>query len=244
MWYPLKKIKDELFEIRRWSRTLFMYPSMHSEKVDYDAYWESKRGGEIGRLSDWQQIRADFISSKIESHSSVLDIGCGDGSILTYINSKIKLGKMYGADSSTVALYNLKNIEGFQIDISSVESLNKLPRADYVLLLEILEHITNPEEVVKTVYSKANKAVFFSFPNSGFVAYRLRLLFGRMPLQWRLHPSEHVRFWTHADLVWWLNELGFKADIAFYKGIPVLKKIWPSLFAAAFIVSLQKRTQD
>jgi 2-polyprenyl-3-methyl-5-hydroxy-6-metoxy-1,4-benzoquinol methylase len=243
---PLKIIKDELFELKRWSKLVYSYPKMNITKVDYDAYWESKRGAEIGRLSDWQQIRANTIIKRILPGTSILDIGCGDGSILTYIASKIKVGDMYGADSSTKALDNLKNIQGFKLDISSTDSLRTLPDADYVLLLEILEHIMNPEEVLHLLYKKANKGVFFSFPNTGFFVYRLRLLFGRTPMQWRLHPSEHVRFWTLIDLKWWLTQLGYMhtSEIIFYKGVPILKNIWPSLFAAGFIVSLQKRMQD
>lgn len=235
-----KKIKDTLFELKRWSKIVYVYPSLSVKRVDYDAYWLSKRGKQIGRLSDWQQERADIIARNIETHSSILDIGCGDGSIIAYLNSKITLGETYGADSSEIAIKDVKN--GFVIDISNIESLQRLPRADYVLLLEILEHITNPEEVLNLSVEKSEKGVFFSFPNTGFIAYRLRLLFGKTPMQWRLHPSEHVRFWTYADLKWWLQELGYRdtSTIYFYKGIPVLNKIAPSLFAAAFVVSIKK----
>jgi len=71
--------------------------------------------------------------------------------------------------------------------------------------------------------------------------YRLRLLFGKFPAQWRVHPGEHVRFWTARDLRWWLLAQGIENyKIFYYEGIPLLNKIVPSLFAAGFVVYIQK----
>jgi 2-polyprenyl-3-methyl-5-hydroxy-6-metoxy-1,4-benzoquinol methylase len=247
MQHYIKKIKDELFELKRWTKLVISYPKLSLEKVDYDTYWKDKRGTEIGRLSDWQTERANIIVSQIKKEGlgkvKLLDIGCGDGSILNYISKEIIVDRMYGADSSSFALKRAENfgITGTLIDIGSIDSLGKLPVTNYTLLLEILEHIPNPEEVLRCVYEKTSGGIFFSFPNTGFIVYRLRLLLGKAPMQWRLHPSEHLRFWTHTDLKWWLAELGYKKyTINFYKGIPLLKKIWPALFAAAFVVYIPR----
>jgi len=238
------KVKEYLFQLKRWISLIFSYPKLDIKKVDYDAYWQSKRGGEIGKLSDWQKDRANIIRDNLEHESSVLDVGCGDGSILAYLKDNIRLGKLFGADSSSFALNKAEasGIKTYKIDISDRESLEKLPNVDYILLLEILEHIQNPEEVLATLLSKAKKGVFFSFPNTGFIVYRLRLFFGRFPMQWRLHPSEHLRFWTYRDLRWWLKELGHldKSKIIFYRGIFPFEKIWPGLFGAAFVVKIRK----
>jgi len=248
MQHYIKKIKEELFELKRWKSLVYTYPKLSLKEVDYNLYWKDKRGGGIGRLSTWQTERANIIISEIKkaagSKPDILDVGCGDGSILKYVSDNLSVGAMYGADNSSFALGCAESfgVKSSLIDIADIDTLDKLTTADYVLLLEILEHVVNPEEVLGCMYKKAKRGVFFSFPNSGFATYRLRLLLGRFPLQWRLHPSEHVRFWTYSDLKWWLRELGYrKYTVNFYRGVPFLRKLWPALFSAAFVVHIPKQ---
>jgi hypothetical protein len=100
----------------------------------------------------------------------------------------------------------------------------------------------NPEQFLKIIERKTKKSIFFSIPNTGFIAYRLRLLLGSFPVQWRIHPGEHIRFWTYRDLKWWLKELGYlqRAEIVVYEGIPGFNKIWPSLFGMGLLVKIKK----
>jgi len=169
----------------------------------------------------------------IEPDSSIIDVGSGNGRVLVYINDRKKMKELIAADVSEDAL-NMAQENGIKIfhaDISDLEQLKKLPKADYVLMFEILEHLLNSEEILSWAIGNSAKGVFFSVPNTGFIFHRLRLLLGRFPLQWRLKPSEHVRFWTARDMRWWLRELGFKNYILkLYEGAPFLNKIWPSLF--------------
>jgi hypothetical protein len=84
------------------------------------------------------------------------------------------------------------------------------------------------------------KAFIVSIPNTGFHQHRLRLLFGRFPLQWVVTPGEHLRYWTRADFHWWAKALGFMIvrEVP-YEGTPVLKNVLPGLFAAAFVYVLK-----
>lgn len=244
----LKQIKLELYEIKRWIKLTFIYHKMDIQKVDYDAYWKDKRGANMGALSSWQIERANIIFNflKDQNNISILDIGCGDGNILNYLKNNRKLGvsKIYGADSSDFALSQVKNfgIETIKCDIVDMKSFNLFPNTDYALMLEILEHIPNSEDFLLEIIKKTSRGVFFSIPNTGFIVYRLRLLFGKFPMQWRLHPGEHLRYWTHKDLVFWLNSLGLKNKytIKIYKGIPLLNKIMPKVFGAGFVVYIKK----
>ena len=150
----------------------------------------------------------------------------------------------YGADISDICLTFLdsEGINAIQFDINDLNAIEALPEVDHIMILEVLEHIPNPEKLLKMILPKAKKSVFFSFPNSGYFAYRLRLLFGAFPLQWTLHPGEHLRFWTYRDLKWWLKQLSImnKSTIHIYQGIPLLNKIWKGLFGAGFIVKVEK----
>jgi len=224
-------------------RQITHYPKLVLEETNYDDYWKDKRGDNLGFSNSWQKQRGDWIVDRIEEGSTVLDIGCGDGGVLLYMKKKKDFQAM-GADISDIVLNFLdsKGIEVVKFDINDFESIENLPEVDYVMILEVLEHMPNPEKFLNMIMKKTKKSLFFSFPNSGYISYRLRLLFGAFPMQWRIHPGEHLRFWTYRDLKWWLKELKFdkKSEIHIYEGIPILNKLWKSLFGAAFIVKLEK----
>jgi len=223
-------------------RQITHYPKLVLEETNYDDYWKDKRGNNLGYANSWQKQRGDWIVDRIEEGSSVLDIGCGDGGVLLYMKKK-KDFKAVGADISDIVLNFLdsKGIEVVKFDINDFNSISELPDVDYVMMLEVLEHMPNPEKFLKLIMKKAKRGVFFSFPNSGYISYRLRLLFGAFPMQWRIHPGEHLRFWTYRDLKWWLKELELydKSEIYVYEGIPVLNRLWKGLFGAGFVVEIK-----
>jgi len=224
------------------SKQINCKPKIHSYEMNYDEYWENKRGNNLGHINSWQKYRGDWILSKIKNNSTVLDLGCGDGGVLSYIKESKNIDAI-GADVSEICLdfMRSKNITTIHFDLNECSSISHLPDVDHILLLEVLEHIPNPEQFLLKVLGKAKKSVFVSFPNSGFISYRLRLLFGRFPVQWTVHPGEHLRFWTYKDLLWWLRELELldSCDIHVYEGVPFFNKLWKSLFGAAFILEIR-----
>jgi len=226
--------------------SLFGHPPLQCHKTDYDQYWQSKRPGILGTLNSFQLFRAEWALSRISPDSSVLDIGCGDGAILQYMNRQKSL-TVYGADYSDLALRYLAScgIEVIKLDTNAANCASSIPVVDHILLFEILEHMPDPEAFLLSVIEKARRSVFVGIPNSGYWLHRLRFLLGRFPVQWRVHPGEHVRFWTQADLRWWLNELGFSScrNIAVYEGIPVLNRIWGSMFGRGFIFEINSPRQ-
>lgn len=239
----VQQMKEQLYFLKRWYRQVFLYPPLREMDTSYDTYWKERKQGEWGGLNAWQKERADFIIKIVDEKSvpvNVVDVGCGDGVVLAYIREHIKTGEVVGIDTSPDALkeavkHHIKTL------LKKEGEPEPIPKTDYVLLLEVLEHIPDSETLLKEAYARAKKGVFFSFPNSGYFIFRLRLLFGRFPMQWRVHPGEHVRFWTRKDLIWWLKALGFKNyTIHTYQGVPILNKIWPAMFGAGFIVFLQK----
>lgn len=227
---------------KHYIRDLFRYPDYKFEDRSYNTYWHS-RDIEGAELNSFQKARVDLLLKYIDSDDSILDVGCGDGKILRCLREKGFKGEMLGIDSSSVALHKAldRGIPILQKDISDPQSLSDIPRFDYVFLFEVLEHLSNSEELLRWAVQHARKGVVFSVPNSGFFVYRLRLFLGRFPLQWRVHPSEHLRFWTLRDMCWWLNQLGYHdTKIVCYEGIPVLNKIWQSLFSAGILVAILK----
>lgn len=223
---------------------LFIYPATaHVGAVDYDTYWDEKLGMSIGQLSAWRLKRAQVFAALIERGATVLDLGVGDGALLRYlIDQQGIVG--YGLDVSPKAV-EFCRAQGLNVDLADInkpitESLTQ--PFDYIILSEIIEHLPDPESLLNSLRPFARRAIIVSVPNTGYHQHRLRLLFGRFPLQWVVTPGEHLRFWTRADFHWWARQLGFQVirEVP-YEGTPGLKSVLPGLFAAAFVYVLQEK---
>ena len=213
-----------------------------SKSLDYDSYWQRKKDKKsLNIINPFQLERANFIKSHIEDNQSLLDIGTGDGTILLEV-MKDKKVSCYGTDISDYILNFLKtqNISSIKWDFNS-DSPDILPNTDYILMLEVIEHMQDSENFVLQMLNKSRKGVFISVPNTGFFPWRIRFLFGYFPVQWLTHPGEHLRFWTYKDMKWWLKQMNLNNYTIYpYEGIPLLNKLWPSLFAQAMIIKIDK----
>lgn len=230
-------------------KALFSYPQKslaHLHGLDYDAYWKDKRGEALGQLSPWQKDRASMVIRNVKNEGplSLGDIGCGDGSILAYLQTRLSTARSVGYDVSKLALQKAREngIETVLLDIQKEDEIEHIEETDFILMFEILEHVPHSEKLLAAAYEKVRKGIFFSIPNTGYMTHRLRLFFGKAPMQWRVYPSEHLRFWTASDLKWWLKALGYENyQVSYYRGIPLLNKILPSLFAAGLFVFIKKQ---
>ena len=81
--------------------------------------------------------------------------------------------------------------------------------------------------------------VLASVPNTGDIASRLRLLFGRFPKQWIVHPGEHVRYWTLRDFKLMASQLGY--DIVRVSPLRgrTLAPYFPGLMSEALVFQMQ-----
>lgn len=234
-----RTVKVRLHWVAGTFRLAFGRKGFSLQSQDYDSYFEAKDAGTgHGAINSFQRFRAEWVLQVLKPGDSLLDVSCGNGTTLRYIKDRCEVDAK-GTEFSRAAIEHLR-ASGLDVlfhDVNDSASIDSLPEADYVTLFEILEHMPDPEAYLTRILGKARKGVFFSFPNTGYLPYRIRLLFGSFPQQWILHPGEHLRFWTLRDLRWWLRCLGLDkgARIRAYEGYPLLNRICPSLGAMALI---------
>lgn len=225
---------------------VFGYRNLGLDNNKYNKYWQS-RSSRSATLNDFQFYRFNWFINRVSKSFTITDIGCGNGAIIKKIldEKDIHAFKINAVDFSLYALSKINDprVSKYRIDFSDPKNIFRVPKTDYVLLFEVIEHISEAEDLLINSLTLSKKALFFSIPNTGYLPYRLRLLFGRFPIQWKIKPNEHLRFWTLSDLRWWLTELNFidKSEISAYKGIPVLNFFFPNLFAAGIIVKIDKK---
>lgn len=241
----IKKTKYSLYRIKGDLKSLFGYPQVDLStgyRIDYGKYWKKRRGDYYkSSLSDWQKERADYALQFLKSGDVVVDVGGGDGEVLKYIKSKVAIRGIC-VDFDEMVLDEAKNndLEIVKMDLSDMVQLGKLPDCDYILGFEVLEHLPNPEEFLMVIKNKVRKGMIFSFPNTGYYTYRLRLFFGRFPAQWIVHPGEHLRFWTVADTRSWISKFGLNIrNLKTYQGLPLLNRLIPNIFGAGIILMVE-----
>ena len=92
-------MKHQLYFLKSFFKRIFTYPSIKERTVDYDKYWVDKKKGLLGQPNSFQLYRALWISKRVKENSSVLDMACGDGSVLLSIMEKKKI-ESFGTDIS------------------------------------------------------------------------------------------------------------------------------------------------
>ena len=227
-------------------KRIFSYPSFKYDKNLEHQYWQKRKNNNfIGVPNNFQLERARLVSENIESDNcSLFDIGSGDGSQLVAIRNIFPKLKIFASDNDIYA-YELiirNNFDCFLLgNDQEIFKLIKRYSPKYISIFEVLEHMKSPEDFLMQLLNQKKTTVFASVPNSGFLIYRIRFILGRFPLQWIASPNEHLRFWTFKDLKWWFKYLNLidKVKIIPYKGIPILNKIKPNLFAEGLFIVIK-----
>ena len=141
----------------------------------------------------------DIISEWIKPNCRILDLGCGDGSLLKLLNEKRNVSG-YGIDNSMEK--TIKSVDnGINIINTNInENLRYFTsnKFDYVVLAQSLQVVDNPISLIKEMLRVGNEAII-SFPNMGYWKSRLYLLLkGEMPItddlpySWHSTPNIHL----------------------------------------------------
>jgi methionine biosynthesis protein MetW len=144
--------------------------------------------------------RPDFaaIAAWIPQGASVLDLGCGDGSLLRYLKETRNV-RGYGVEISDVNIVAcIRNgVNVIQGDLDSGLSGFESNAFDYVLLSQTLQATRHTEPLVQEMLRVGREGIV-SFPNFGYWRNRLHVLRGHMPVseelpyQWYNTPNVHL----------------------------------------------------
>ena len=139
------------------------------------------------------------IADLLPNNSRVLDVGCGDGSLMNLLlkekNIEVRGLELEKNNVQACIYKGLPVIQG-----NAETELYQFPNQsfDYVVLSQTLQAFYNPDKVLKELL-RIGKSVIVSIPNFGYWKVRTSLLFfGKMPMtktlpySWHNTPNLHM----------------------------------------------------
>jgi len=140
-----------------------------------------------------------LIADLIETNTRVLDVGCGDGTLMEFL----KNNKEINVRGIEISKSNIQQCIGKGLTViegDAEQDLSQFPDAsfDFVILSQTLQAFLNPEKVISELLRVGKKAIV-TIPNFGYWKVRLHLLMkGTMPItrtlpdEWYNTPNLHM----------------------------------------------------
>lgn len=187
-----------------------------------------------------------IVPNLIKQNSLVLDVGCNTGYLGNFlINNKncVCDGVDFNRDFLKVAIENgyrkVYNINLYDSGFSIKE------KYDYILLIDILEHLPNPHEILKKLVRenlKKKGTVIICLPNIGRLEYRISHLFGKFDYEEsRILHKDHLRFFTRDSGKRLIKNCNLEINNIIPTGFGAKVKIFPTLTAFQFVYICRKK---
>ncbi|MEX3583410.1 MAG: methionine biosynthesis protein MetW [Burkholderia sp.] len=160
--------------------------------------------------------RPDFraIARWVEPHSTVLDLGCADGSLLALLAEELEVAG-YGIEINDAGVLGcVKNgVSVIQQNLEDGLRLFDDQSFDFAILSQTLQTIHQTVAILSETV-RVGRECIVSFPNFGYWAHRLSVLRGRMPvsksLPYQWHNTPNVRVLTIKDFEALAPEVGIE----------------------------------
>ena len=140
-----------------------------------------------------------IIADLVEKNTRVLDVGCGDGTLIEFLKNDKKID-IRGIEISKKNVQKCIGKGLTVIEGDAEKDLAQFPNSsfDFVILSQTLQAFLNPEIVINELLRVGKKAIV-TVPNFGFWKIRLHLLTkGTMPItknlpdEWHNTPNIHM----------------------------------------------------
>jgi len=170
----------------------------HSESQKLKSKIKLKR---IGRLIDFK------------NKDIVLDVGCSSGYFLKLIKENINEGVGIDISSSIIKENKKKLLNNLSFELFDGINLNFQKKFDKILLLDVLEHVFNPDELLKSIKGalKDDGMFILQVPFTGWLSESFT----------KIYHEGHLRYYNPRYLRKYLNNLGFEIiKIKTYNSVP------------------------
>jgi glycosyltransferase involved in cell wall biosynthesis len=189
---------------------IYYHPKFDYEP-DTNYRYKPKFGYSSSHQYAYQQVRQD---------STVMDIGCGPGFMAEALAKKgVRTVSIDRQIQPTTRQHSWKCVE---VDIDEYGFGDDFGKVDYILVLDIIEHLKSPERLLVTLrkrYSRDCPTVVITTGNIAFLPLRLSLLLAGFHYGRRgVLDMDHTRLFTFSSLARTLQLNGY--EIISKQGLP------------------------
>jgi methionine biosynthesis protein MetW len=133
----------------------------------------------MSMLRDFVRVKYEIISKIVEPNSSVLDVGCDTADLHKFL----KNSNYYGVDVGREKIERLreKGLKVFIRDINKDDGFSFGKKFDYIIFLDILEHLVDPAEAITKAKKvlKPDGKMIICFPNDYHILNKLRFVLNK-----------------------------------------------------------------
>jgi 2-polyprenyl-3-methyl-5-hydroxy-6-metoxy-1,4-benzoquinol methylase len=180
---------------------------------DYSDYWSSLKGSHgshPGNLFRYELIAGELRRARLQP-ATVIDCGCGDGSLLSVISAAIECGELYGFDIAASVPPGLREAIHFQQqDLGAPVPALMQGQFDLVLCSEVIEHVQDDDTVLANLFALARPGGMVVLTTQTGTIYKTEQFLG------------HLRHYPFEQLQRRVEETGLKVVRAFRSGWPWL----------------------
>ena len=191
------------------------------------------------------KVEQEVISSWVEAGSSVLDLGCGDGELLTSLIRQ-KQVRAQGIELNEQAIHRCVagGISVFQEDIDTGLAEYADKSFDYVILNQTFQQVKRPDFVLQEALRVGKKSIV-GFPNFVHFRARFQIFFhGKVPvtpsLPYEWYDTPNLHFLSIADFREYCKKRQIRIEQAEYVVGDRKVKLLPNLFAEIGLFLLSK----
>ncbi len=184
------------------------------------------------------------IAELVPQGSRVLDLGCGDGAMLEYLQ-RHRACTGYGVeiDDANVLACVKRGVNVIQLNLDEGLALFGDASFDVVLQIDTLQHLRNAEVMLRET-ARVGRVGIVAFPNFAHWPNRLSILQGRMPVTRRLpyqwYDTPNIRVGTHADLAVLATRTGLRVLDSFGLQDGRTVRLAPNLRAGTSVYKLAR----
>jgi len=196
-------------------------------------------------LNNPQTVTQSAILNWIEGGSSVLDLGCGDGQLLSLLIAR-KHVRAQGIEISEEAIQRcvVKGLSVFQEDIDAGLSDYSDKSFDYVILNQTFQQVKKPALVLKEALRVGKKAIV-GFPNFVSIYARIQIAIkGRVPvtasLPFEWYDTPNLHFLGITDFREYCRKREIRIECSVFVAGEKKVRLFPNLFAeiGIFLLSI------
>jgi methionine biosynthesis protein MetW len=184
------------------------------------------------------------IAELVPPGSRVLDLGCGDGTLLAHlIKERDCSGYGVELDDAKVLACVQRGVNVIQRNLEEGLSIFEDNSFDVVLQLDTLQHLRNTEAMLRET-ARVGRFGIVSFPNFAHWPNRLSVLRGRMPVTKRLpyqwFNTPNIRVGTFTDFEVLARSSGLRILESFGLTDGEVQTLWPNLLGSTAVFKFER----